>query len=230
MSSLRDPTKNHVRDLKNLQLFENIVASCHTADTNIHKMKHLQKKIKVNQTNHEKTLETVLRKFREYSKCQTQTSESFVLWKTNREALLKRTHMRQYKYQNQQKESEAETTHEQLNWRLGGFQDPTKNHVRDLENLQFFENIVASCHTADTNIHKMKHFQKKIKVYQTNNKKLLRQFYGNFENFPKVRPRRLNLSFCEKLIEKRFESGRIWDSTNIRTNKKRVKQTQLMNN
>ena len=38
MSSFRDPTKNHVRDLKNLHFFENIVVSCQTADTNIHKV------------------------------------------------------------------------------------------------------------------------------------------------------------------------------------------------
>ena len=69
--------------------------------------------------------------------------------------------MRQYKYQNQQKESEADTTREQLKWRLGGFQDPFKNQVRTSKTSNCFGNIVGNCHTADTDINKKKHFQEK---------------------------------------------------------------------
>ena len=46
--------------------------------------------------------------------------------------------MRQYKHQNQQIESEADTAHEQLNWRLGGFRDPFKNRVMASKTSIFF--------------------------------------------------------------------------------------------
>ena len=89
--------------------------------------------------------------------------------------------MRQYKHQNQRKEFEADT---QL----------MNNETKDLEVFKihskteswpqklpiFSGNAVANCNTADTDIHKKKHFQKKIKVNQTNNKKTLQTISRNF--------------------------------------------------
>ena len=49
--------------------------------------------------------------------------------------------MRQYKHQNQQNECEADTTHEQLNSRLGGFQDPFKNRVRTSKKIPIYSGI-----------------------------------------------------------------------------------------
>ena len=72
--------------------------------------------------------------------------------------------MRQYKYQNQQKESEADTTHEQLNLRLGGFQDPLKNRVRTSKKIPIYSAISYSTATEPTLIStKSSAFRKKSK-------------------------------------------------------------------
>ena len=50
----------------------------------------------------------------------------------------------------------------------------------DLENLQFSKNIVASCYTANTDNHKMKHFQKK------NQSKPNKQRKNSYDSFTKI--------------------------------------------
>ena len=90
--------------------------------------------------------------------------------------------MRLYKHQNQQKESEADTqlmNNETKDLEVFKIHSKTESCPQKLP-IFFSGNVVANCHTADTDIHKKKHFQKK------NQSKPNKQQKNSSDNFTEI--------------------------------------------